>query len=308
MKLAFFKPKKQTTTHHKTWLSEKELAKLQTLAEQLQSTSITNITLNSQQSGLLASRALGSGTDYAESRVYQYGDDPRSINWRLSARSTDTFVKTFHTESRPCVSILLDQRKGMIFGTKKRLKISQALRVASLLAYSCDLHQLSFQAWVLRDDSLLSFNNTEAFLSTANQQIEQTESTLHKSLDSAMQEVLPQLSINSLFYLISDFSSINKNTHLSAISERCNTHGIHIQDPAEVSLSNTGEIYFQGEQREQFKIKTQNKTERLDFSQVAQAVLQKRKALLTNLGINYCAILTNEDNIQTKISLPLKSI
>ena len=155
MKLALFKPKKQTTTHHKTWLSEKELAELQTFAEQLQNTSIANIALNSQQSGLLASRALGSGTDYAESRVYQYGDDPRSINWRLSARSTDTFVKTFHTESRPCVSILLDQRKSMIFGTKKRLKISQALRVASLLAYSCDLHQLSFQAWVLHNDSLL---------------------------------------------------------------------------------------------------------------------------------------------------------
>ena len=308
MNLSFFNQKKQPTNRNKTWLCDKELSELQALSEQLHSTSISKITLDSQQSGHLSSRALGSGIDYAESRVYQYGDDPRSINWRLSARSQETFVKTFHTESRPTVNIILDQRRSMIFGTKKRLKITQALRIASLLAYTCNLHHLNFQAWILNANTLLTFNNTGEFLSVANQQPKQIENTFYNNLDLALQEVQPQLSNHSLLYLISDFTDLQKSTHLSAVSELCTTHAIHIQDQAEIDLSNLGEIDLQGNQQEHFRINTENKNERLNFSKLCKTLLEKRKKLIANLGISYSAILTDEDNIPPYIRLPLRNL
>ena len=76
----------------------------------------------------------GSGTDFAEPRVYQPGDDPRRLDWRATARSGTALVRTYHTElSRP-LCLVIDRRASMRFGTRARLKVTQAVRVALMLA------------------------------------------------------------------------------------------------------------------------------------------------------------------------------
>jgi uncharacterized protein (DUF58 family) len=76
----------------------------------------------------------GSGTDFAEPRAYQAGDDPRRLDWRATARSGTPLVRTYHAEfSRP-LCLLIDRRAAMRFGTRVRLKVTQAVRVALRLA------------------------------------------------------------------------------------------------------------------------------------------------------------------------------
>lgn len=76
----------------------------------------------------------GSGTDFAEPRAYQPGDDPRRLDWRATARSGTPLVRTYHAEfSRP-LCLVIDRRASMRFGTRTRLKITQAVRVALWLA------------------------------------------------------------------------------------------------------------------------------------------------------------------------------
>lgn len=76
----------------------------------------------------------GSGTDFAEPRAYQAGDDPRRIDWRATARSGTPLVRTYHAEfSRP-LCLVIDRRAGMRFGTRVRLKVTQAVRVGLTLA------------------------------------------------------------------------------------------------------------------------------------------------------------------------------
>lgn len=76
---------------------------------------------------------LGDGLDFAEHRPYQPGDDPRRIDWRVTARTGSHYVRRFLDERQPDALLVVDRRATMAFGTRRRLKVTQAVRAAILL-------------------------------------------------------------------------------------------------------------------------------------------------------------------------------
>ncbi|WP_139350169.1 DUF58 domain-containing protein [Rhodanobacter sp. C03] len=87
------------------------------------------------RSGQQSSRLYGRGMDYAESRVYQAGDDVRRLDWRLTARSGKLHTKLFQEDREGCLLILLDTHASMRFGTQVRFKSVQAARAAACAAW-----------------------------------------------------------------------------------------------------------------------------------------------------------------------------
>ncbi|MEO9079247.1 MAG: DUF58 domain-containing protein [Rhodanobacter sp.] len=87
------------------------------------------------RSGQQSSRLYGRGMDYAESRVYQAGDDVRRLDWRLTARSGKLHTKLYQEDREGCLLILLDTHASMRFGTRERFKSVQAARVAAAAAW-----------------------------------------------------------------------------------------------------------------------------------------------------------------------------
>lgn len=77
---------------------------------------------------------IGRGMDYAESRLYQPGDDVRAMHWSLLARTGNAHVRLYHEEHTPPWHVLVDLRPAMAFGTRVRTKMQQAARVAVLAA------------------------------------------------------------------------------------------------------------------------------------------------------------------------------
>lgn len=86
-------------------------------------------------SGQQSSRMHGRGMDYAESRIYQAGDDVRRLDWRLTARSGKLHTKLFQEEREGRLLILIDNNACMHFGTRTRFKSVQAARAAALAAW-----------------------------------------------------------------------------------------------------------------------------------------------------------------------------
>lgn len=72
----------------------------------------------------------GASTDFADVRPYRVGDDPRRIDWRATARSRVPLVRTYHAEFDRSLCLLIDRRAAMRFGTRTRLKVTQAVRMA----------------------------------------------------------------------------------------------------------------------------------------------------------------------------------
>lgn len=83
---------------------------------------------------------LGQGMDFELLRAYQPGEPARLIDWRISARTAEPVVRIFREPAQRQCHIVLDTSDSMFFGTRRQLKITQALTVAHLLTAAA-LHQ-----------------------------------------------------------------------------------------------------------------------------------------------------------------------
>ncbi|EED35498.1 ATPase [Luminiphilus syltensis NOR5-1B] len=86
--------------------------------------------------GSKRSNQRGRGVEFDEVRQYAAGDDVRSIDWRVTARSGTAHTKLFHEERERPVLVAVDQRQTMKFGSRTCFKSVQAAHAASLLLWS----------------------------------------------------------------------------------------------------------------------------------------------------------------------------
>ncbi len=86
--------------------------------------------------GVHGSRFRGRGMDYLESRHYQPGDDIRSLDWRITARTAVPYTKVFHEERERPVVALVDFGPSMFFASRGAFKAVQAARLAALLGWA----------------------------------------------------------------------------------------------------------------------------------------------------------------------------
>jgi uncharacterized protein (DUF58 family) len=82
------------------------------------------------------SQFRGRGMDYQESRIYQAGDDIRSVDWRVTARTGAPHTKVYQEERERPVVLFLDLNPGMFFGSRGMLKSVVAARAAALIAWA----------------------------------------------------------------------------------------------------------------------------------------------------------------------------
>lgn len=78
----------------------------------------------------------GKGMSFSEVREYQYGDDVRDIDWNVTARYNEPFVKVFEEERELTVMLLIDVSNSLDFGTVKQLKKDMVTEIAATLAFS----------------------------------------------------------------------------------------------------------------------------------------------------------------------------
>lgn len=96
----------------------------------------TNRLATEQLSGNYHSVFKGQGLAFREVRQYQPGDDVRSIDWNVSARMEDTYVKVFVEEREMTVMLVVDLSHSELFGTRVTTKSRLAAEVAALCAFS----------------------------------------------------------------------------------------------------------------------------------------------------------------------------
>ncbi|WP_413692759.1 DUF58 domain-containing protein [Psychromonas sp. KJ10-2] len=108
-------------------LSYKQHGKLSLSSKQLPATR--------QLSGNYLANIKGRGMEFAEVRHYQPGDDVRSIDWAVTARTGRAHTKLFQEEKERPVFLLVDLSDSMIFGSQFAFKSVQACHLASLLSW-----------------------------------------------------------------------------------------------------------------------------------------------------------------------------
>ena len=91
--------------------------------------------LTSDRAGNVKSAFKGRGIELEEVRSYNFGDDIRDIDWRITARKSEPFTKVYSEEKDRVITVVLDLSATMVFGTKKELKSVTASKIAALLGW-----------------------------------------------------------------------------------------------------------------------------------------------------------------------------
>lgn len=292
-------------------------AELHILSERAKNASLpySQRLLKQPQYGDTVSRFRGSGMDYEDSRAYEFGDEPRFFNWRLMARTGKAHVKVFREERRPSVFILLDRRTTMRFGTRQRLKVTQASRMAALIAFAA-LHQGWSVAGVHLDEQVQWFpvaqqhgsiwHFVQAGCQAAAPLVEIGDYHLQDVLAELPEYVLPGMHI----YLLSDFLADNEQAYaqLLPLAEEHPLFAVQISDLAEKTLMPVGNIELQGmfgdSATKLRAINTADKNLREEFTLATRVYQQNVARQFGQCGASYYQLMAHEDKPEDTVPLP----
>lgn len=210
--------------------------------------------VHDHHAGDWASRWLGRGLDFEESRPYSPGDDIRDMDWRTTARSGRPHLKIYREERQPTLHLVVDRGVTMRFGTRKRLKVAQAARVAAVLAFATAGRNgvIGATLWDVQDQELPPRHGRLAALALIEQAAAPcppladpaaTEPLHHADRLARLEAGLPR---GAKLMLITDFSWLKAEHEslLARLSARFEMLGIQIIDPAERTLPDLGRVCF----------------------------------------------------------------
>ncbi len=208
--------------------------------------------------GLLTSNFRGRGIDFAEVRVYQPGDDVRTIDWRVTARTEVAHTKMFQEEKERPVLILVDQSASMYFGSQVTFKSVLAARTAALLAWAVLERGDRVGGIVFSENGhreIRPRRNKHAVLRLLNEihdfnhalkreSASETATYSENYFTEALANVRRVIKHGSVIYIISDFANYTPDSriHLQPLARHNDVVGIHISDPLEHTLP-TPDLY-----------------------------------------------------------------
>jgi uncharacterized protein (DUF58 family) len=277
--------------------------------------------MRAQQVGGYLSRFKGRGMEFDEVRLYQPGDDIRRIDWRVTARTDQTYTKIFREERERPVFISVDNRPTMHFATRGVFKSVLAAKLAALLAWTAEHHgdRIGGQIFSLEacqelkphngKHSVLRFLNVLVTKPELQQQqrskLAQTPEKKAIAADLAMtlEQVLARLTQHvrpgSLVYIISDFRGFDDKAeaHLAKLRRHCDVVLIFVYDPLESCLPAKGRYRFTDDARD-VVVDTSDKQRLTQYQQHFELRLQRLELLAKRMGLILIQCSTAQNPIQ----------
>lgn len=198
--------------------------------------------------GLLAgnymSTVLGHGLEFHEARKYVYGESIRLIDWNMTARLGDVYVKRFREEREREVFIAVDVSPSMFFGTKKRTKLETALEIAATIGFNAVQSQDRLGMVSFSDTVQSTFlpKKGRAYLfeilkSLVIQKNNPPQSIKVTDIKSAIQTIQAQKGRKFMIFLISDFIERDIPEDLRLIQDKHDVVMFHVYDQFEYHKS-----------------------------------------------------------------------
>ncbi len=240
------------TRLHASLITADDLAGLAAQASLLTQLPVREV--HDHHAGDWASRWLGRGLDFEESRPYSPGDDVRDMDWRTTARTGRAHLKIYREERQPLLHLVIDRGATMRFGTRRRLKVAQGARVVALLAFAAVNRNgvTGATLWDSEDDTLPARHGRQAALALIERAAAPCpplagpapgDSLHHADRLAALEASLPR---GARLVLISDFAWLTAAHEplLARLAARCDVWAIQIVDAVERALPDLGRVRF----------------------------------------------------------------
>jgi uncharacterized protein (DUF58 family) len=263
--------------------------------------------IHSLLAGRHASRIRGRGLDFEELRDYLPGDDPRSIDWKVTARTGSPHVRVFTEERDRPALLVVDQRINMFFGTRVAMKSVVAAQLAALGAWRV-FDQGDRVGAVVFDDTHISEvrpHRSRARVMQILQAVVAKNQALradlgvepHGAMLNAVLERVSRIAQHDyLVAVISDFHGANEDTQrlLTRMAEHNDVLAALLYDPSKVSPLEGGRVVLSDGEL-QVELDTDRGKTMRDLTDYFAVDLRQTQQILAKVGIPVLLIDTVED-------------
>ncbi|MBI5865791.1 MAG: DUF58 domain-containing protein [Planctomycetes bacterium] len=263
---------------------------------------LTSAIVNDVFAGQYHSAFKGLGMEFQEVREYQPGDDVRTIDWNVTARTGRPFVKRFREERELTVMLLVDVSASQDFGTRRELKSHLVARLGATLAFSA----------IKNNDKvgLLQFTDRVEQFVPAKKGIRHVlrvirELLYHQprgrgtNIEAALDHMDRVLNRRAVVFLISDFQAPDVSARLRVVRRRHDLIPILVRDPRERQMPPVRFVeLLDPETGEQLLVDTHSRAFRRRFEELAQRQETGLRQTFRRLGTDLIEVTTGEPFVE----------
>ncbi|PBQ01976.1 DUF58 domain-containing protein [Pseudomonas syringae] len=258
--------------------------------------------------GLHHSKLRGRGVDFDQVRVYQAGDDVRSIDWRVTARTQEPHTKLFHEERERPIFILVEQSRRLFFGSGLMFKSVLAAQAAALIGWAALEHNDRVGGLVFGDNEHYEIKprrSKQSLLQLLNRLVRVNQS-LHTEIPpdrdafgTALRRAREVLRPGSLVIVLCDERALSDaaEQQLSLLSRHSDLLLLPLSDPLDRALPAAGLLRF-AERSAQLEIDTLNPELRRAYRQQGEERTARWELLAQKLRVLLMPLSTQAELVE----------
>ncbi len=230
----------------------------------------------------------GRGMTFSEVRQYQFGDDVRSIDWNVTARYNEPFVKVFEEERELTMMLMVDISGSEMFGTDEQFKNEMITEIAATLAFSATQNNDKIGLILFSDEVELYIppkKDRSHVLRIIRELIEFHPKSKKTNIAEALKFLSNVMKKKAIVFLLSDFIADNYQQTIKIAAKKHDVTGIRIYDKREESIPNLGMVQMQDEETlELFLVNTSSKKVRRNYEKFYREKVDYFKDSFTKSG------------------------
>ncbi len=260
--------------------------------------------VDDQLAGDYHSSFKGQGIEFDEVRPYIPGDDVRSIDWNVTARTGTPHIKRFSEERELTVIFLVDVSGSQSFGSTTRTKSELAALLTCILAMAAvqNADKVGLINFSDRIEKTIPPRKGRTAVTRLVRDVLAAERTTRQGTDiaAALSYLNNIQKRRALVFLISDFQDRDYNDELRLTAQRHDLVSLVIEDPRELTLVNAGLLEVQDpESGDLILLDTSSTTVRQHFAQAAGEERTQLRQTLQRFGIDNDFFTTDESDDAT---------
>lgn len=193
----------------------------------------------------------GRGMTFSEVRQYQYGDDVRNIDWNVTARYNEPYVKIFEEERELTLMLMVDISGSELFGTRNQFKNEIVTEIAATLAFSA-MQNNDKTGLILFSDQIELFippkKGKSHVLRIIRELLEFEPRSKKTDIAQALKYLTNVMKKKAIVFVLSDFITEGYADTLKIVSGKHDVTGIRVYDQREEEIPNLGMVQMEDEE------------------------------------------------------------
>ncbi len=244
----------------------------------------------------------GRGMTFSEVRQYQFGDDVRNIDWNVTARYNEPFVKVFEEERELTMMLMVDVSGSELFGTEQQFKNEIITEISATLAFSA-MQNNDKIGLILFSDQIELFippkKGKSHVLRIIRELIEFKPQSKQTNVSQALKYMSSVMKKKAIVFVLSDFIADDYEQTLKIVGKKHDVTGIRVYDKREEAIPNIGMVQMEDEETgELMLVNTMSKKVRTNYAKFYKEKVDYFKETFTRSGAGVLSSRVDESYVK----------